>query len=90
LNVTATLDVVAEATRFVSALEATTKFPDDATWSLKFPYGFCGSAPQIGIPLGFGRVPMKKSSFVYVLPVPIQSFSTTRIPIREEETNPSQ
>jgi hypothetical protein len=83
LNVTAALDAVAEATRFVFALEATTKLPEDATWSLKFPYGFCGSAPQIGVPLGFGRVPIKKSSFVYVLPVPIHSVNTARILIRE-------
>ncbi len=52
------------------ALDAATKLPDVATWSLKLPYGFCGSARQMGVPLGFGRVPMKYSSLVKVLPEP--------------------
>ncbi len=70
MKVAAPVSEVAEAIRFVLALDAATKLPDVATWSLKLPYGFCGSARHIGVPLGFGRVPMKYNSLVKVLPVP--------------------
>ena len=49
---------------------ATTNLPDDDALSLKSPYGFCGRLAQIGWLLGFGRVPIKNSSFVKVLPDP--------------------
>jgi hypothetical protein len=50
---------VVETMRFVLALEAVTKFPEDASRSCTNPYGFSGSDWQIGCPLGLGRVPMK-------------------------------
>lgn len=64
MNTAAPLAEVAEATRFVFELDAVTYRPEEATCSLKFPYGFWGRVPQIGAPLGFGLVPIKKSSFV--------------------------
>ena len=69
-----------------------TYLPDLTSWMTKLPYGFSGRELHMGTPLGFGRVPIKKSSLEYVCPVPVpvyQRFDGERLGIIRAARTPA-